>query len=358
MTFSARVLAWYARAGRHNLPWVSADPYRVWVSEIMLQQTQVEQVKSYYARFMARFPTLETLAAADLGDVLAEWAGLGYYARARNLHRAARQVGAEHGGLLPRDLAALCALPGIGRSTAGAILALAHGDRAAILDANVRRVLARFHGVRETSGSAAWTRVLWQKAEQHLPHTELRAYTQGLMDLGALVCTPAPQCGQCPLEEACVGRGEPTAYPGPRGRRPPVPQHGLRMLILRDGAGKVLLLRRPPTGLWGGLWGLPECGEDPVAWCRRELGLTVCVEAARAVLRHRLTHRMLLITPQPATLQGATGAMEKGTFIWYNLDAPGGRPGPGMATPVRKLLQYEQAERRASHGTHGSLHTT
>ena len=340
--FARAVLAWYDREGRHGLPWTSDDPYRVWVSEIMLQQTQVETVKPFFGRFMARFPTVSALAAADIGEVLAEWAGLGYYARARNLHAAAGLILTQHGARLPLDVDALQTLPGIGRSTAGAIVALAAGLPAPILDANVRRVLARFHALALPAGTSALTHLLWEQAQRHLPSTRLRDYTQGLMDLGALVCTPRPRCPDCPLGPECAGRNTPSAYPGPRREPRAVPTIEMRLLILRNAAGEVLLERRPPVGLWGGLWSLPECGPDTEAWCEQHLGLGVTPQAPRAPVRHRLTHRELVITPQPALLRAARALMEHAPLIWYKLPTGDERPRSGMAAPVRKLLLDEQ----------------
>lgn len=352
--FARAVLDWYDRAGRHDLPWASGDPYRVWVSEIMLQQTQVETVKPFFSRFMQRFPTLLALAAADSEEVLAEWAGLGYYARARNLHAAAREVVARHGGQLPLDVEALQALPGIGRSTAGAIVSLAGGIPAPILDANVRRVLARYHALTLPAGSSALSAALWEHAQAHVPRARARDYTQGMMDLGALLCTPVPRCAECPLQSGCAGRTTPAAYPGPRAARLPVPVVAMRLLLLRNGEGEVLLERRPPLGVWGGLWSLPECDADAEQWCAHHLGLTVSAEAPRPVLRHRLTHRALVITPQPALLRGACAVLEQTRFIWYKLPPAPARPRSGMAAPVRTLLQHEQHYQGIrDHGTNG-----
>lgn len=263
--FSAAVIRWQRSHGRHGLPWQGTrDPYRVWLSEVMLQQTQVSTVLDYYPRFLARFPDVRALAAAPLDDVLALWSGLGYYSRARNLHRCAQVVVAEHGGAFPSSSEQLATLPGIGRSTAAAIAAFCFGERAAILDGNVKRVLARAIGFDGDLASAAEVNRLWLQAEALLPRRDVGVYTQGLMDLGATVCLARkPNCLICPLAEACVARasGEPERLPVKtrrlkRGRR----LHAL--LWLRRG-GQVYLVQRPGTGVWAGLWSLPEYQEAP-----------------------------------------------------------------------------------------------
>jgi A/G-specific adenine glycosylase len=255
-----RVVRWQRRHGRHGLPWQGTrDPYRVWLSEVMLQQTQVTTVLDYYPRFLARFPDVQALAAAPLDDVLALWSGLGYYSRARHLHRCATVVVAQHGARFPGTSQALAALPGIGRSTAAAIAAFCFGERVAILDGNVKRVLTRVLGFDGDLARAANERVLWQQAQSLLPATDVEAYTQGLMDLGAAVCMARrPRCDGCPLAPCCVARaqGRPERYPVKtstlkRGRR----QHAL--LWLERGAA-LWLTRRPPNGVWAGLWSLPE----------------------------------------------------------------------------------------------------
>lgn len=255
-----RVVRWQREHGRHDLPWQNTrDPYRVWLSEVMLQQTQVSTVLAYYARFLERFPDVAALAAAPLDDVLAAWSGLGYYSRARNLHRCAQAVVSDHGGTFPRSAALLATLPGIGRSTAAAIAAFCFGERAAILDGNVKRVLTRAIGFAGDLARPAEERALWQAAEALLPARDIEAYTQGLMDLGASVCLARkPACERCPLAATCVARAEgtPQRYPVKtktlkRGRR----RHAL--LWLEQG-GAVWLVQRPPTGVWAGLMTLPE----------------------------------------------------------------------------------------------------
>ncbi|GIX31009.1 MAG: A/G-specific adenine glycosylase [Porticoccaceae bacterium] len=263
--FAARLLAWYDRHGRRDLPWRRAvTPYRVWVSEIMLQQTRVSTAIPFFERFVARFPDVASLAAADEEEVLAHWAGLGYYARARNLHRAARRILADHGGELPRDPQALQRLPGIGRSTAGAILSIAFEQPAAILDGNVRRVLARHAGVEGWPGSTAVAERLWRLAEERLPASRCGDYSQALMDLGAVLCTRVrPVCAACPVSEDCLARrqGRQTELPAPRPART-LPVRRRRWLLVLDAEGRLLFERRPPEGLWGGLWAFPELAAE------------------------------------------------------------------------------------------------
>ena len=299
---AGRLIRWYARHGRKNLPWQrDPTPYRVWVSEIMLQQTQVSVVIGYYERFMTRFPDLAALADAPLDDVLGLWTGLGYYSRARNLHRAAAVVRDRHGGAMPRGLDALVALPGIGRSTAGAILALSHGDRHPILDGNVKRVLCRYHGVGGWPGEGRVERTLWGLAERHTPHQDVAAYTQAIMDLGATLCVRSrPLCATCPLEADCAARreGVQARYPAPRPRRA-TPHRKTAFLVLRDPGGALLLERRPPAGIWGGLWCFPECEPDAdvEAVCRSRFGVRPATTTALAPIAHGFTHFKLDVYP-------------------------------------------------------------
>jgi A/G-specific adenine glycosylase len=265
---ASTLITWQRQHGRHGLPWVgSRDPYRVWLSEIMLQQTQVGVVLDYYQRFLARFPDVVALAAAPQDDVLALWSGLGYYSRARNLHRCAKVVVAEHGGRFPASSAALAMLPGIGRSTAAAIAAFCFGERCAILDGNVKRVLTRALGFAGDLAEARQERALWLQAEALLPDTGIEAYTQGLMDLGASLCSQRrPACDACPLATLCVARaqGRPEAYPVKtrklkRSRR-------AHLLLWLDWGGQVWLVQRPQTGVWAGLWSLPELDDEAALW--------------------------------------------------------------------------------------------
>jgi A/G-specific adenine glycosylase len=324
-----------------DLPWqVNPTAYRVWVSEIMLQQTQVATVIPYYERFMARFPDLQMLARATLDEVLHHWSGLGYYARARHLHAAARQICERHAGRFPEDFTAVVDLPGIGRSTAGAILALACGQRHPILDGNVKRVLTRYHALAGWPGQSAVQRELWALAEAATPRTRLAAYTQAIMDLGATVCTRIrPACVVCPLAPECRARaaGRQADFPTPRPGKP-LPLRRTNMLILYNPAGEILLERRPPAGIWGGLWSLPECAPqaDISAWCRRELGLGVRVTAQWPVVRHTFSHYHLDITPILASAtESAPGVAEAPERLWYHPDRQRKR---GFAAPVKRLL--------------------
>ena len=314
---AGRLIEWYARHGRKNLPWQrDPTPYRVWVSEIMLQQTRVGVVIGYYERFMARFPDLAALADAPLDDVLGLWTGLGYYSRARNLHRTAAVVRDRHGGAMPRDLDALVALPGIGRSTAGAILALSHGDRHPILDGNVKRVLCRYHGIGGWPGEGRVERALWELAERHTPREDVAAHTQAIMDLGATLCTRSrPLCAMCPLEADCAARreGAQARYPAPRPRRE-TPRRETAFLVLRDPGGALLLERRPPAGIWGGLWCFPECapGTDVEAVCRSRFGVRPAATTALAPIAHGFTHFKLDVYPILVEVDGDDGAVVAG----------------------------------------------
>ena len=333
--FAARLTAWQAAAGRHDLPWQrTRDPYRIWLSEIMLQQTQVATVIPYYERFLAAFPDVRALAAADPGAVAALWAGLGYYARARNLHRCAREVVAAHGGKFPESAAALARLPGIGRSTAAAIAAFAFGERAAILDGNVKRVLCRCFGIEGFPGLAAVDRNLWQLAESLLPETGIEAYTQGLMDLGATVCTRTrPDCTACPLAGDCVARaaGRQRELPAARPRQA-LPERSACFMLITDGT-RLLLERRPPHGLWGGLLVPPE-GEPDAVLAR--LGLTTGEQRELAPLRHAFTHFRLTLLPVLCRVTPATAVNDDPALTWVPLAEAADA---GVPTPVRKLIR-------------------
>ncbi len=349
--FAERLLAWYDRHGRHDLPWKRPrDPYRIWVSEIMLQQTRVGTVIPYFERFMTRFPDVASLARATEDAVLGLWSGLGYYARARHLHRAARILLAEHGGELPRDPETLRALPGIGRSTAAAILAQAFDERHAILDGNVKRVLARHRAIDGWPGQAAVERRLWALAEALTPSRRVADYTQAIMDLGASVCTRArPRCDACPVAGDCLARasGEPTRWPRPRPRRPQ-PVRQTCFLLLRHGDA-VLLERRPPTGLWGGLWCFPQCDSRPEAdrWLAEMAGPDAVWRELPGV-RHAFTHFRLEITPLLCSLpeNPARRVMDGGDRLWYNVRTPDALR--GLPAPVRRLLESlrRQADER------------
>lgn len=336
--FAARVLAWFDRHGRHDLPWQTPeDPYRVWVSEIMLQQTQVATVLPYFSRFLARFPNVITLAQAPLDEVLAHWSGLGYYARGRNLHRAAGVIVAEHGGRVPTHFDALVALPGIGRSTAGAIAAIAGGERRAILDGNVRRVLARYLALPHAPGEAAGERTLWALAERLTPAARAGDYAQAMMDLGATVCRRGrPACAACPVAPGCqaLAAGAPKDYPRPR-RRAARPLRTAQLLLIEHAPGQVLLERRPAAGIWGGLWSPPqiEAGIDALDWCQRTFGQRAEPLAALTAIRHGFTHFELCLHPRRLRL--AAPPPLAADQLWYKLGTSG--PG-GMPAPVSRLL--------------------
>ena len=338
-----RLVDWHARHGRTHLPWQrDPTPYRVWVSEIMLQQTQVGVVVGYYERFMARFPILRALADAPLDDVLGLWTGLGYYSRARNLHRAAILVRDRHGGAMPRDLDALVALPGIGRSTAGAILALSHGHRHPILDGNAKRVLCRYHGIEGWPGEGRVERVLWSLAERHTPRDDVAAYTQAIMDLGATLCVRSrPRCAACPIAADCVARreGSQARLPAPRPRRE-VPRRQTAFLVLRDRGGALLLERRPPSGIWGGLWCFPECdpAADVEAACRSRFGVRPLAVTALAPIAHGFTHFRLDVHPVLVEVDAESGVAvaDPGETRWV---APRAVAGIGLAAPVKRLIE-------------------
>lgn len=346
--FSRRLLEWFDREGRKDLPWQQGrDPYLIWVSEVMLQQTQVATVIPYFERFITRFPTLEALAVAPLDDVLSQWTGLGYYARARHLHRAAELALSEHGGTLPRTLEGLMSLPGIGRSTAGAILAFAYDERWPILDGNVKRVLARYHQIEGHAGLAEFERKLWAIAERHTPKTRVANYTQAIMDLGALICVRGkPECAACPVRGNCRARasGNPADYPAPRPRKAR-PTKRTRMVMITEPEGSVLLIKRPATGIWGGLWSFPECdvGEEVASWSRRVLGLEVAVDPPWGDVAHGFTHYRLDIEPWPCRLDGSPdGRVDRLGGVWYKL---GSTNRLGLPAPVKTLLQRLESER-------------
>ena len=336
--FARRLLAWYDLHGRRDLPWKQGrDPYRIWVSEIMLQQTQVATVLGFYARFMESFPNVGALASADADTVLAHWAGLGYYARARNLHRAAKIVVDAHGGILPDTLEGLTALPGIGRSTAAAILALSAGRRHAILDGNVKRVLSRLYRVDGDPAAAATQKRLWALAEELTPFERVDDYTQAIMDLGATLCTRRPDCANCPVRDLCDGfrQGDAAAFPRPRARRER-PRRRADFLLLRDADGNVLLERRPPSGIWGGLWCLPEVDGDAGDWIRARLGAAPGEIRERPPIEHGFTHFDLEIRPRDAMVAEAAGAVADDAGLRWHTPRDLGRA--GLPAPFRKLL--------------------
>lgn len=338
--FAQHLIRWQKTHGRHNLPWQGTrDPYRIWLSEIMLQQTQVGTVIPYYLRFLERFPDIACLAAAPQDEVLALWSGLGYYSRGRNLHAAARLVMAQHGGTFPARVEDIVALPGIGRSTACAIAAFAFGARSAILDGNVKRVLARHFGVAGHPGENRVETALWVLAESLLPARDVATYTQALMDLGATVCTRSRAgCGECPVSTSCVAlASDRVAFlPTPRPKKT-VPQKATRMLILRR-AGEILLEKRPPSGIWGGLWSLPEAGMDTdvATHCRTRFGMETTAAGSLPELRHTFTHFRLRIAPQLLDVTHLLPRAEQTGQLWL---APRDALSTAIPTPVRKLLQ-------------------
>ena len=346
--FGAAVLAWYDLHGRKDLPWQQGiTPYRVWVSEIMLQQTQVSTVLGYFDRFMAALPTVEALASASEDEVLHLWTGLGYYSRARNLHKTAKRVVAEHGGDFPRDVEKLAELPGIGRSTAGAIASLSMGLRAPILDGNVKRVLARYVAQSGYPGEPKVARQLWDIAEQFTPQQRVNHYTQAMMDLGATLCTRSkPSCLLCPLKEGCRAHllGRETDFPVPKPRKA-LPQKRTLMPLLANHDNAILLYKRPSTGLWGGLWSLPELDdlaalEQLADRYRLQLG----EHKELAGLTHTFSHFQLAIEPWLIRVQTTAGSVEEADWLWYNLAAP---PRLGLAAPVKTLLKRAAAELNA-----------
>lgn len=339
--FVARLLPWFDGHGRHDLPWQHPrSPYRVWLSEIMLQQTQVSTVIPYFLAFLRVFPTLPDLAAASNDAVMAQWAGLGYYARARNLHAAAQRCVAEHGGTLPRDVEALNALPGIGRSTAAAILSQAWNDRFAILDGNVKRVLTRYHGIEGFPGLPAVEKVLWALADahvQHVPDARLADYTQAQMDLGATVCTRSrPACVICPLQEDCVARreGRIDDLPTPKPAKA-LPEREATALLLRDGQGRVLLQKRPDTGIWAQLWTLPQAdsGSDLQDWFDAHVDGSLDDADALPVLEHTFSHYRLHLQVLVQRVHGLR--QEHPGLRWV---AAADLPRLGLPAPIRKLL--------------------
>jgi len=340
--FAAAVVAWQARHGRHTLPWQNTrDPYRVWLSEIMLQQTQVATVLGYYARFLERFPDVLALAAAPLDDVLALWSGLGYYSRARNMHRCAQVVAQQHGGHFPGSSAQLAELPGIGRSTAAAIAAFCFGERVAILDGNVKRVLTRVLGFDADLARTTHEKALWARATEMLPRRGIEAYTQGVMDLGATVClTRVPQCPACPVRTLCVAaaQGNPQRYPVKtrklkRGRR----EHVWLWLQWRD---QTWLVQRPGTGVWAGLWSLPEF-DTPDSFEALTAGWPGEAESL-PTFTHTLTHLDWTLHPVRWVLPEGMSAAKRSALVagwptgrWYTLDAA---RAAGLPSPLRKLL--------------------
>lgn len=343
-SFSARLLEWFDQHGRKDLPWQQQSPYHTWVSEIMLQQTQVTTVIPYYLRFVKNFPNVQRLSAASLDDVLHHWSGLGYYARGRNLHKAAGVICADFGGRLPLSLDELVSLPGIGRSTAGAILSLACNQRQAILDGNVKRVLARCFAIDGWPGQRSVELQLWQCSEHHTPQKRFADYTQAIMDLGATVCTRSkPKCSQCPMHDICLAyqSNSVSHYPGKKPKKT-MPEKHTQMLLLHNQQRELLLEQRPPVGIWGGLWCFPQCDIEANAerWCQEQLGIHITNSVIGEDITHTFSHYRLHITPVYAEVISTNEAvMESPAQLWYNCAKP---HSIGLAAPVSRLLQQFQ----------------
>jgi A/G-specific adenine glycosylase len=341
--FPDRLIRWHKRHGRHDLPWQNTrDPYRVWLSEIMLQQTQVATVIPYYLRFLERFPQLADLATAPVADIMALWSGLGYYARARNLHAAARTVMAKHNGIFPRDPAVIAQLPGIGRSTANSIATFCFGAVAPILDGNVKRVLCRAFGIEGFPGSSLVEKQLWTLATELMPARHGATYNQAQMDLGALVCTRTkPRCEACPLNDICVARatGRTAELPQAKPRRA-IPLRQATLLVLLNG-NRVLLETRPPVGIWGGLLSLPELpeGADAQEWAERQFACRVSAVSPAPTLVHVFSHFKLHIAP--LLLQATPGhAVMEPECQWLYLAETGNA---ALPAPIRRILDGIQA---------------
>jgi A/G-specific adenine glycosylase len=348
--FAVRLLAWFDDNGRKDLPWQqNVTAYRVWVSEIMLQQTQVRTVIPYFTRFTDRFPDIGALATANQDEVLSHWTGLGYYARARNLHKAARAIVDEHDGRFPELLDEVMALPGVGRSTAGAILSLAKGQRHTILDGNVKRVLARHEAIAGWPGKTPVAADLWEVAERQTPHARSADYTQAIMDLGATLCTRSkPACDRCPVSEDCeaLRTDRIDEFPG-RKQKVAKPLRTTTMMLVSSG-GQLYLERRPESGIWGGLWSLPELGGRSIDdWCDSLFGAAAKEVLSWDVLRHSFSHYDLDIQPIVVRIESQPGKVsDQGSTIWYRLDdAPPG----GFAAPVKKLINQLKKSENVAH---------
>lgn len=339
LAFQQQVLDWFDKHGRKHLPWQhNITAYRVWISEIMLQQTQVTTVIPYFQRFMAHFPTVQDLAAAPLDAVLHLWTGLGYYARGRNLHRAAQIISTDYQGELPTTLAGLEQLPGIGRSTAGAILAISQGQATPILDGNVKRLLCRFAGVEGWPGETKVQKQLWQIAEYYMPQTNTAAYTQAMMDLGAMICSRSkPKCSSCPLQNACLAyqQNRTQALPWPKPSKQ-LPVKTTQFILLHYN-GQFLLEKRPPVGIWGGLWGFPEYdGKVGLReWCQKNYPCKIDAIEPLPSFRHTFSHFHLDITPILVEVINWECAVNDKDTCWYEFNKTQG----GLSAPVKYLLQ-------------------
>jgi len=339
--FQKKVLAWFDLNGRKDLPWqIDASPYQTWLSEVMLQQTQVTTVIPYFNRFIQSFPDIASLAEAPLDRVLQHWAGLGYYARARNLHKTAVLINGE-GGVFPDDLEGLVALPGIGRSTAGAILSIAFNKSHPILDGNVRRVLARYYAISGWTGQTKISNELWAISTRYTPVERCADYTQAMMDLGATLCTRSkPRCNDCPIRSACLAKIEEKTniIPTPKPAKV-LPVKNIVFLILKDGRNQVLLEKRPATGIWGGLWSLPEfeSREEIQSLCeQRNIKVNSVLQLDQQ--RHTFSHYHLDYTPVEVIIENPiNNVMEANQSVWYKAEQIDSL---GLATPIKRLLQY------------------
>jgi A/G-specific adenine glycosylase len=335
-SFSSRLLDWWDVHGRKDLPWQHARmPYRVWISEIMLQQTQVATVIPYFEKWMRSFPDIGTLAETPTDNVLAHWAGLGYYARARNLHKAARICLEQHDGHLPVAAEDLCALPGIGQSTANAIISQSTDQPAAVLDGNVRRVLARHAAIAGWGGKAAVQKQLWAEAESRLPATRGADYTQAVMDLGATLCKrSSPNCGVCPVNVDCLAlaQAKVSELPTPRPANK-ITDTTVHMLLLEDDGGRVLLEKRPPAGIWGGLWCLPS--GSTVAAIEETLGMECRIKKTLPLVEHRLSHVRMFIYPSLASAMEPTQVKSTESLGWFDRAQ---QDELGLPKPVNDLL--------------------
>lgn len=345
--FQGLVLTWFKQHGRKHLPWQqNITTYKVWISEIMLQQTQVTTVIPYFLRFIQHFPTVHDLAAAPIDAVLHLWSGLGYYARARNLHKTAQIIVNQYQGEFPSRIDLLQQLPGIGRSTAGAILAISQGQATPILDGNVKRLLCRFAGIEGWPGLAPVQNQLWQIAEYYMPTTNTAAYTQAMMDLGAMICTRGkPTCSQCPLQNHCLayqqGKIQDLPYPKPTKALP----IKTTQFILLENSGKFLLEKRPPVGIWGGLWSFPEYDdkEELNFWCQKNYQCLIGSTQILPCFRHTFSHYHLDITPILVKVTKLLPTINDKEICWYESDKAIG----GLAAPIKRLLEMLLAELKA-----------
>ena len=356
--FSTKVLAWYATHGRKTLPWQqNKDPYRVWISEIMLQQTRVDTVIPYFEKFMQRFSTMQELAAAPIDEVLHYWTGLGYYARARNLHKGARQICEHHDGVFPSKFDEVHALPGIGRSTAAAILAISFNQPQAILDGNVKRVLARYFAVHGWPGQRTTENQLWDYAEKLLPAGRSADYTQAMMDLGAMLCTRTqPNCIQCPVRKSCAAYTQHLQHelPTPKPSRK-LPSKGVFVAIIKSSHGTVWLEKRLPVGIWGGLYSFPEFPDKPglYEWAQKTCKINPSHVNELAMITHTFSHFRLQMHPQLICLdKKPNGVMEDGLGVWYKTTTQK----IGLAAPVLKILQQVLLNKKeTTYDTRGAM---